>query len=159
MFGFNTPAPESVEAYAKQQSVQMLSYSIIYDLIDEVKAAMQGLLKPVVEKVPLGEADVLAVFGSGRSRVAGCVVSDGKLLKGCTVQVMREDEMVHEGLLSSLRRVKDNVKEVSQGTECGAGCSGFGDWKEGDKILAFELVTKNQSLSKNEPNIAIAEEE
>eukprot|EP00854_Cymbomonas_tetramitiformis_P002698 gene2698-3472_t len=159
VFGFNTPAPEAVEAYAKQQSVEMLSYSIIYDLIDEVRAAMQGLLQPVVEKVPLGEADVLAVFGSGRSRVAGCVVTDGKLTKGCTVQVMREEEMIHEGLLSSLRRLKDNVKEVSQGTECGAGCSGFADWKEDDKILAFELVTKNQSLSKDEPNTEIVPEE
>lgn len=97
-----------------QRGVEVRSYNVIYDLIDEVTAAMEGLLEPITVKEEIGSATVRAVFGGGSTKIAGCYVEEGKLKKGCTVQVKRgEDKVVFEGTLTSLRRIKDVVKEVS----------------------------------------------
>merc|ERR1712046_142061 len=94
IFGFNTEAPDVVDTYAKQKSIQVASYDIIYELIDEVTAAMEGLLASVVEREPIGQAEVKAIFGSGKSRVAGCLLIDGLFEKGCYVEVKRKKDIM-----------------------------------------------------------------
>ena len=143
---FNIGVGDEVGAKAKAKGVEIRSYNVIYALVDEVKAAMEGLLKPVTERVPLGEAEVRAIFGGGASgKVAGVVVTQGKLVAKCTIAVKRGKEKVWEGRLDSLRRIKDVVKEVGTGLECGLS-SEFTLWKEGDKVEAFDLVEKKTIL-------------
>lgn len=146
VLGFGVSPSEAVSAAAKRAGVTLGSYSVIYDLVDDVRAAMEGKLRSVEEKVSIGAAEVKAVFGSGSRKVAGCMVLDGSLRKGAVVVVKRGKRVVYEGPLSSLRRVKDDVKEVMAGTECGVGVEGFKEWEEGDKIEAFELVEKKLKL-------------
>ena len=146
VLAFNVPVQEEVSAKAKQRNVDVRSYDIIYALVDDVKAAMEAMLKPVTERVPLGEAEVRGVFASGSSgKVAGCMITSGKLVSKCQLTVKRGKEVVYEGQLDSLRRMKDVVKELGSGFECGVG-SDFAGWKEGDKIEAFELRVKKVIL-------------
>ena len=146
VLGFGVVPSEVVASTAKRAGVTLRSYSVIYDLVDDVRAAMEGRLRSVEERVPLGAAEVKAVFGSGARKVAGCLVTDGVLRRGAVMSVKRGKRTVYEGKLSSLRRVKDDVKEVESGTECGVSTDAFRDWEVGDKIEAFELVEKKLSL-------------
>lgn len=147
MLAFNLSPSEGLLADAKRKGVEVRVYDVIYDLLDDVRAAMEGRLRSVQEKVFLGSAEVKAVFGEGKRAVAGCQVLDGVLKVDAVVQVTRGKRTVHDGgLLTSLRRVKDNVKEVSAGTECGARLESFCDWREGDIIQAYELVEQRRSL-------------
>lgn len=98
------------------------------------------------ERISIGEAVVKAVFGTGSSKVAGCLVTEGKLVKGCSIVVRRGKKEVFSGSLSSLRRVKELAKEVAAGLECGVGVGNFDDWSEGDVIEAFNLVEKTRTL-------------
>ena len=107
---------------------------------------MEGRLKSIEEKVKIGEAEVKAVFGSGSRKAAGCLVTDGMLTKNAVIVVRRGKKNGHEGKLSSLRRVKDDVKEVASGTECGVAMESFKDWAEGDVIEAYDLVEKKLKL-------------
>ena len=146
VLAFNTPLSEEMMSKAKQRGVDARAYDIIYALVDDVKAAMEAMLKPVTERVPLGEAEVRGVFGSGSSgRVAGCMITSGKLISKCMITVRRGKEVVFDGQLDSLRRMKDIVKELGSGYECGVG-SEFTGWKEGDKIEAYELLVKRVIL-------------
>ena len=146
VFGFNVPIPEAVTAHAQRKRVELRTYNVIYDLIDEVTAAMEGLLDKVEVKEAIGEATVRAVFGNGSTKIAGCYVDEGKLAKGATIEVTRGDKQMWKGDVTSLRRVKDVVKEVERGLECGVVTAGFNEWKEGDKINAFMMVEKVQTL-------------
>jgi translation initiation factor IF-2 len=146
VLAFNLTLSDDIQSKAKQLNVDARSYDIIYGLVDEVKLAMEGLLKPVVEKVPLGEAEVRGVFGTGLSgKVAGVMVSSGKLVAKCMVCAKRGKEVIYEGRIESLRRMKDVVKEVGTGYECGVGTD-FNGWKEGDILEAYELETKRVIL-------------
>jgi translation initiation factor IF-2 len=146
VLAFNTPLQDEIVAKAKQRNVDVRQYDIIYALVDDVKAAMEAMLKPVTERVPLGEAEVRGVFASGSSgKVAGCMITSGKLVSKCMLTVKRGKEVVYEGQLDSLRRMKDIVKELGSGYECGVG-SDFSGWKEGDKVEAFELRVKRVIL-------------
>jgi translation initiation factor IF-2 len=109
--------------------------------------AMEGLLEPELVEEPLGEAEVRAVFTIGKSAVAGCYVTTGKLQRNCKARVWRGKEKVFEGDLDSLRRNKDDVKEVATGFECGVACDRFSSWQDGDRIEAFKLVTQRRTLS------------
>jgi hypothetical protein len=129
----NPPQPQP----QPQTGVTINTYRVIYNLIDDVKAAMEGRLRQVEERVPMGAAKVKAVFGTGKKRVAGCEVTEGKLVKGCQVEVRRGKEVVYKGALASLRRVKDAVDEVPAGLECGLGVDGFTAWQEGDVIDCY----------------------
>lgn len=146
VLGFNVEPSDAVAAEAKKNSVTLRTYSVIYDLVDDVRAAMEGRLRTVEEKVKIGEATVKAVFGSGGRKAAGCVVTDGILSKDAAIVVKRGKRTIHEGKLSSLRRVKDDVKEVPSGVECGVAVEGFKDWEENDVIVAYELVEKRLKL-------------
>lgn len=146
VLGFGVTPSESVSAAAKRGGITLRSYSVIYDLVDDVRAAMEGRLRAVEERVAIGKAEVKAIFGSGARKVAGCIVVDGVLRRDAVVLVKRGKRTVHEGPLTSLRRVKDDVREVVAGTECGVSVENFRDWEEGDTIEAFELVEKKLSL-------------
>lgn len=123
--------------------------------MDDIKLAMEGKLRAVEEKVPLGRAQVKAVFGSGKKKVAGCVVLSGGLQRGAMVAVMRGKRMVHEGKLTSLRHLKDAVAEVSEGAECGLGCDDFLDWAEGDVLECYQLVSKSRRLEDSKAATAV----
>ncbi|EIE18948.1 initiation factor 2 [Coccomyxa subellipsoidea C-169] len=146
ILGFNIEPSESVQAAAKQYGVDVRSYRVIYDMVDDLRALMEGKLAPTEERLPQGSAEVRAVFGSGSRVVAGCMVTDGSIRKGSLAVVKRGKKTVHEGKVASLRRVKDDVKEVSAGLECGVGVENFTNFKEGDTLELFEVKIKQQTL-------------
>ncbi|CAI5525345.1 unnamed protein product [Closterium sp. Naga37s-1] len=159
VLAFNVSMPPAVEAAAEEKGVEVRTYRVIYDLIDDVRKAMEGLLDSVEERTPLGSAEVRAVFGAGSSKVAGVMVTEGKLVKGCGIAVIRGKREVYSGTLTSLRRVKELAKEVVAGLECGVGLEGFDEWQQGDSIEAFEVVQKARSLedASKEVTKAVAE--
>ncbi|CAL9145371.1 unnamed protein product [Musa hybrid cultivar] len=156
IFGFNVKTPGSVKSYADKKNVEIRLYRVIYDLVDDMRNAMEGLLEPVEEQVPIGTADVRATFSSGSGRVAGCMITEGKVVKDCGVQVVRNGKTVHTGTIDSLRRVKEDVKEVGAGLECGIGVDDFDDWEAGDVIEAFNMVKKQRTLEEASATVAAA---
>ncbi|KAK6915166.1 Translation initiation factor IF- 2, domain 3 [Dillenia turbinata] len=156
ILGFNVRAPGSVKSYADGKGIEIRLYKVIYDLIDDVRQAMEGLLVPVEEQVTIGTAEVRATFSRGSGRVAGCMVSSGKVVRDCGIRVMRNGKIIFVGALDSLRRVKEIVKEVSAGLECGIGSEGFDDWEVGDVIEAFETVQKKRTLEEASASVAAA---
>ncbi|KAF4386599.1 hypothetical protein F8388_006554 [Cannabis sativa] len=156
ILGFNVKVPASVKSLAENKGVEIRVYRVIYELIDDMRKAMEGLLDPVEEQVPIGSAEVRAVFSSGSGRVAGCMINDGKVVTGCGIRVLRRGKVVHEGVLDSLRRVKEIVKEVNAGLECGIGMEDFDDWEEGDTIEAFNTVEKRRTLEEASASISEA---
>lgn len=156
IFGFNVKAPSSVKSYADKKSVEIRLYRIIYELIDDMRNAMEGLLEPVEEQISIGSASVRATFSSGSGRVAGCMVTEGKVVKECGVRVVRKGKTVHTGSINSLRRVKEEVKEVGAGLECGIGVDDFMDWEAGDVIEAFNVVKKLRTLEEASATVTAA---
>ncbi|XP_065861664.1 translation initiation factor IF-2, chloroplastic isoform X2 [Euphorbia lathyris] len=159
ILGFNVKAPGSVKSYADNKGVEIRLYRVIYELIDDVRKAMEGLLEPIEEQETIGLAEVRAVFSSGSGRVAGCMVTDGKIEKGCGIKVVRKRKIVHTGVLDSLRRVKEIVKEVNVGLECGIGLEDYDNWEEGDTIEAFRTVEKKRTLEEASASMTAALEE
>ncbi|KAJ6753546.1 TRANSLATION INITIATION FACTOR IF-2 CHLOROPLASTIC [Salix purpurea] len=158
ILGFNVKAPGSVKSYAEKKGVEIRLYRVIYELIDDVRNAMEGLLETVEEQEPIGSTVVRAVFSSGSGRVAGCMVTEGKVVKGCGIRVVRNRKTVHIGVLDSLRRVKEIVKEVNAGLECGIGAEDYDDWEDGDIIEAFNTVEKKRTLEEASASMAAAME-
>ncbi|KAJ8467239.1 hypothetical protein OPV22_029791 [Ensete ventricosum] len=156
VFGFNVKTPGSVKSYADKKNVEIRLYRVIYDLVDDMRNAMEGLLELVEEQVPIGTADVRATFSSGSGRVAGCMITEGKVVKDCGVRVIRNGKTVHTGTIDSLRRVKEDVKEVGAGLECGIGVDDFDDWEAGDVIEAFNAVKKQRTLEEASATVAAA---
>ncbi|OVA08599.1 Elongation factor [Macleaya cordata] len=156
ILGFNVKAPASVKSYADNKGVEIRLYRVIYELIDDMRKAMEGLLDPVEEQVPIGAAEVRQVFSSGSGRVAGCMVTEGKVVKGCGVRIVRGGKTVHVGVVDSLRRVKEIVKEVNAGLECGIGVDDYTDWQAGDAIEAFNSVQKQRTLEEASSTMAAA---
>ena len=145
--GFNTSMAPGARRAADATGVDVRDYEVIYKLLEEIQMAMEGLLEPELVEESLGEAEVRAVFTIGKNAVAGCYVTNGKLQRNCKVRIHRGREKVYEGDLDSLRRNKDDVKEVATGFECGIGCDRFSSWQEGDRVEAFKLVTQRRTLS------------
>ena len=145
--GFNTSMASGARRAADATGVDVRDYDVIYKLLEDIQMAMEGLLEPELVEEILGEAEVRAIFNIGKSAVAGCYVTNGKLQRNCKVRVHRGKEKVFEGDLDSLRRNKDDVKEVATGFECGIGCDRFANWKEGDRVEAYKLVTQRRTLS------------
>jgi translation initiation factor IF-2 len=147
VLAFNTAVSDKVADRAKQARVELREYDVIYGLVDEIRAAMEGKLSGVQDEVFVGEAECKAVFGGGNSKVAGCLVLEGSLTKGANLRVMRGKKEMYVGKVGSLRRVKDIVKKVESGLECGVGADPeWGEWKPGDKIECFDLVDRVQTL-------------
>ena len=145
--GFNTSMASGAKKAADATGVDVRDYDVIYKLLEDIQLAMEGLLEPELVEEALGEAEVRAVFTIGKSAVAGCYVTTGKLHRNCRVRVHRGKQVVYEGDLDSLRRNKDDVKEVATGFECGVGTDRFANWEEGDRIEAFKMVTQRRKLT------------
>ncbi len=140
VIGFNVRPAANVADLAKETSVDVRLYRVIYNAIEDVEAAMKGMLAPKFKENVLGHAEVRQVFKvSGVGTIAGCYVTDGKILRAAEVRVVRDGIVVHEGKLASLKRFKDDVREVATGYECGIGIERFNDIKEGDVFEAFEM--------------------
>ena len=145
--GFNTSMASGAKKAADATGVDVRDYDVIYKLLEDIQLAMEGLLEPELVEEALGEAEVRAVFTIGKSAVAGCYITTGKLHRNCKVRVHRGKQVVFAGDLDSLRRNKDDVKEVATGFECGVGTDRFANWEEGDRIEAFKMVTQRRKLS------------
>ncbi|XP_047338350.1 translation initiation factor IF-2, chloroplastic-like [Impatiens glandulifera] len=158
ILGFNVKTPGSVKSYADNKGVEIRLYRVIYDLIDDVRSSMEGLLKTVEEEVPIGSAQVRALFSSGSGQVAGCMVTEGRIVKDCGIRIIRKGKIVHVGVMNSLRRVKEIVKEVSAGLECGIVIDDYDDWAEGDVIEAFNMVKKKRTLEEASATMVAAHE-
>ena len=138
--GFNVRAIPQARDLAKRDGMEIRYHSIIYELIDEVKAAMGGLLSPDTQEDFIGYAEIRQVFGVSKiGKVAGCMVTEGIIKRGCSVRLLRDNVVIHEGSLKTLRRFKDEVKEVREGFECGMGFENYSDIQEGDMIECFEI--------------------
>lgn len=147
IFGFNTRANAQARQAAEAEGIEIRYYNVIYDLVDDLKAAMAGLLSPDLRETALGKAEVLETFKVGKNdRAAGCLVSEGMVRRGAKVRLIRDDIVIHEGDLSSLRRFKDEVKEVQSGQECGMAFEGYNDLKAGDVIECYEVEEVARSL-------------
>jgi translation initiation factor IF-2 len=147
IIGFNTSLASGARALADTSGVDIREYDIIYNLLDDIQGAMEGLLDPEQVEEPLGQVEVRAVFQAGRGNIAGCYVLSGKALRNCQIRIKRGDQLVFTGVLDSLKRVKDDVKEMNAGFECGIRLDRFNDWKEGDIIETFQFVSKRRTLT------------
>ena len=138
--GFNVRPDAAARDGAARQNVDMRMYRVIYDCIDEIEAAMKGMLAPKYREVVLGHAEVRQTYKvSSVGTVAGCYVQDGKIVRACSVRVVRDGIVIHEGVLASLKRFKDDAREVAENYECGLTVEKFNDIKEGDIIEAFTM--------------------
>ena len=141
IIGFNTRADAAARAAIKETGVDVRYYSIIYEAIDDVKAAIVGMLSPEVREQIVGLAEVREVFRSPKfGQVAGCMVVDGYVRRNNPIRVLRDNVVIYEGELESLRRFKDDVNEVRAGTECGIGVKNYNDVKAGDQIECYERI-------------------
>ncbi|GAB6154514.1 hypothetical protein JCM17380_32640 [Desulfosporosinus burensis] len=147
IIGFNVRPDANAKATAQLEGVDLRLYRVIYDAIEDVKAAMTGLLDPTFKEVVLGKVEVRQVFKVPKAgTVAGCMVTEGKIIRSAKVRVIRDSIVIHDGVMESLRRFKDDVKEVAEGYECGIGIEKFNDIKEGDIIEAFVLEEVKRTL-------------
>ena len=147
IIAFNVRADANAKKLAENEGVDLRYYSIIYEAIDQVKAAMQGMLSPEVREDIIGLAEVREVFRSSKfGTVAGCIVEDGVLKRNNPIRVLRNNVVIYEGALESLRRFKDDVSEVRAGTECGLGVKNYNDVRIGDQIECYERVSIERTL-------------
>ena len=145
--GFNVRANAQAKSAADRDGVEIRYYNIIYDLVDDVKGAMSGLLAPTIREIYLGNAQVRQVFNISKiGKVAGCLVTDGKVERGAKVRLIRDNVVIHEGALSILKRFKDDVKEVPAGQECGMSFANYQDLRENDVIECFNVETVKRTL-------------
>ena len=148
LLGFNVRADNAAKKIIEGEEIMLSYHSIIYELIDEAKVRLSGLLDPIIKEEIVGTAEVLEVFNSPKfGQVAGCMVIEGSILKSKPVRVLRDDVVIHQGELDSLRRFKDDVGEVKSGTECGVGIKNYKDIRPGDKVEVFDRKEEAQSIA------------
>jgi translation initiation factor IF-2 len=147
VIGFNVRADAAAKRIAGDYGIEIRYYSVIYDIIDDVKAVMSGMLAPELQEKIIGLAEVKDVFRSPKfGDVAGSIVTEGVVRKGQSIRVLRDSVVIYEGELESLRRFKDAVEEVRMGTECGIAVKNYNDVKPGDQIEVFERIEVARSL-------------
>ncbi|MBY0263932.1 MAG: translation initiation factor IF-2, partial [Holosporales bacterium] len=147
IIGFNVRANTQAREISQRDNIEIRYYSIIYNLIDEVKAALSGLLTPVFKEVFLGNAAIRQVFNITKAgRIAGCYVTIGMVKRGARVRLLRDHVVIHEGTLKTLKRLKDEVKEVKEGYECGMAFENYQDIREGDVVECFEIESIQRTL-------------
>lgn len=147
VIGFNVRANAQARDAARQDGVEIRYYSVIYDLVDDIKAALSGMLSPELRETFLGNAQILEVFNISKvGKVAGCRVTEGVVRRGSHVRLIRDDVVIHEGKLSTLKRFKDEVKEVQSGQECGMAFENYQDMRAGDVIECFDVEVVKRSL-------------
>ncbi|MCE9507590.1 MAG: translation initiation factor IF-2 [Alphaproteobacteria bacterium] len=148
VIGFNVRANPQARDLAKRDGVQIHYYSIIYEVIDEVKGLLSGLLSPTVKEKFIGYAEIRKVFNVSKTgKIAGCFVTEGLVKRGAKVRLLRDNVVIHEGTLKTLRRFKDEVRDVQKGYECGMAFENYDDIKEGDMIEAFEMESTDRQLA------------
>jgi len=147
ILGFNVRADNAAKKIIEDESIPLSYHSIIYELLDDVKSRMTGLLDPIIKEEILGTAEVLEVFNSPKfGQIAGCNVIEGTVLRNKPVRVLRDEIVIFEGELDSLRRFKEDVNEVKNGSECGMGIKNYKDIKQGDKIEVYDRKEESQSM-------------
>ena len=140
IIAFNVRANPQARDQARRDGIEIRYHSIIYELIDEIKAAMSGLLSPETKENFIGYAEILEVFNITKvGKIAGCKVTEGTIKRGCSVRLLRDNVVIHEGSLKTLKRFKDEVKDVVEGQECGMAFENYGDLQVGDLIECFEI--------------------
>jgi translation initiation factor IF-2 len=140
IIGFNVRANPQAREMAKRDGIEIRYYSIIYGVIDEIKAALSGMLSPTLKEKFLGNAEIRQVFNITKvGKVAGCRVVEGIVKRGAKVRLLRDQTVIHEGTLKTLRRFKEEVREVQDGYECGMAFENYEDIREGDLIECFEV--------------------
>ena len=138
IIGFNVRPEPSAKLVADDQKVDIRLYRVIYNAIEDITAAMKGMLDPVYEEKVIGHAEIRQLFkASGVGTIGGSYVLDGKITRNCQIRIVRDGKVVYDGELAALRRFKDDVKEVNSGYECGLLFNKFNDIKEGDTVEAF----------------------
>jgi translation initiation factor IF-2 len=147
VIGFNVRPLADARRAAEREGVDVRTYSVIYKVTEDLRNAMEGLLEAVEVEETLGEAEVKQTFKASKvGRIAGCVVSEGRVVRDAGVRLIRDGTVVWEGRLGSLRRFKDDVQEVEEGQECGVVLEGFADVKEGDVLEFFKTKQVEQTL-------------
>jgi translation initiation factor IF-2 len=147
IIGFNTRADVAARKLAEHNGVDIRYYNIIYEAVDEVKAALSGMLAPDKKESQLGLIEVREVFKISKiGTVAGCYVLEGLIRRGAKIRVLRDNVVIHDGELDSLKRFKDDVREVKAGFECGLSVKGFNDIEKGDQLEAYEIVEVSRTL-------------
>jgi translation initiation factor IF-2 len=147
IIGFNVRAHKEAREAAERTGTEIRYYNIIYDLVDDVKKAMSGLLAPTTRETTLGSAEILEIFTVSKvGKVAGCRVTDGTVERGANVRLIRDNVVIHEGRLSQLKRFKDDAREVLAGQECGMAFENFQDMRQGDTIECYRIETVQRSL-------------
>jgi len=147
IIAFNVRANKEAREAAERAGIEIRYYNIIYDLVDDVKKAMSGLLAPTLRETMLGNAQILEIFNISKvGKIAGCKVTDGTVERGANVRLIRDNVVIHEGKLSQLKRFKDDVKEVGAGLECGMAFENYQDMRQGDVIECYRVETIQRSL-------------
>ena len=146
IIGFNVKNENGTQALAKSQSVKIIHYKIIYELIDQVREEMVSMLDPEFKETKIGAAEVRAVFPIAKGFVAGCLVTEGRVEANAVARVVRRGRVVVEGKVDTLRREKAEAKEVRAGTECGIHLEKFNDYREGDVIEVYEITEVRPAL-------------
>lgn len=148
IIGFNVRANAQARELAKRDGVDIRYYNIIYNIIDDMRAILGGMLSPVVREDYLGQAQIRQVFNITKvGKVAGCMVTNGNVKRGSKVRLLRDDVVIHEGTLKTLKRMKDEVKEVREGMECGMAFENYEDIREGDIIECYDVVSETRTLA------------
>lgn len=147
LVGFNVRANAQAREGAKRNGVDIRYYSIIYELVDDLRALMSGLLAPEVRETSIGRAEILQVFSISKvGRIAGCRVTEGIVRRNCRARLLRDDTVIHDGPLSSLKRFKDDVNEVREGMECGLSLANYQDLQQGDQLEFYEVEEVERTL-------------
>ena len=145
--GFNVRANPQAREMARRDGLEIRYYSVIYDVIDDAKAMLSGMLSPTLRETFLGNVDIREVFNITKvGKVAGCYVTQGTVKRGAKVRLLRDAVVIHEGSLKTLKRFKDEVKEVREGYECGMAFENYDDIKIGDTIECFEIESIARTL-------------
>ena len=145
--GFNVRANVQARDFARKENVDIRYYSVIYNLLDDMRDMMSGLLAPENKETFLGNAEILEVFNISKvGKIAGCKVTEGLVKRGAAVRLLRDDIVIHEGSLGTLKRFKDEVREVRDGMECGMSFENYQDIKAGDVIECFDIEEIARSL-------------
>ena len=147
ILGFNIRPTGEIKEKAKDKAVEIKTYNVIYNLLDDVKALLSGLMSPVITEEDLGQAVIRQVINVPKiGQIAGCMVTEGIISRGAKIRVIRDGVVVFEGNISSLKRFKDDAKEVAKGYECGVGIEGYNDMREGDYIESYKEVENRAEI-------------
>ncbi len=147
VLGFNVRSNNQARDAAKNNGIDIRYYSIIYSLVDDIKAAMGGMLSPLVKEEYLGSAEIKQVFNLSKfGKVAGCNINDGMAKRNCQARLIRDNVVIHEGRIKALKRFKDDLKEVKSGFECGVSFEKYEDMKVDDRIEFYEVTEEARQL-------------